>query len=76
MHPPLRPPAIAAFVVAYALLTYVGRLTVVNGQTVSLVWPAAGVAALWILAESPRLQWRMLATLVLVHAAMVWLTAA
>ncbi|GAA5112830.1 hypothetical protein GCM10023339_16350 [Alloalcanivorax gelatiniphagus] len=74
MHAPLRPPVVAAFVVAYALLTYVGRLTVVEGLTVSLIFPAAGVAALWILAESPRHQWRVLAPLVLLHAAMVWLT--
>ena len=76
MPPPLRPPVIAAFAVVYALLTWIGRLTVVDGLTVSLICPAAGVATLWILAESPRLQWRMLGLLVLVHAAMIWLTGA
>lgn len=73
---PLGPAAVAAFVVAYVVLNLLGRLTIVQGQTVSLVWPAAGVAALWILAEAPRLQWRVLALLLVAHAAGVWVTGA
>lgn len=71
---PLGPAAVAAFVAAYVVLNLLGRLTIVEGQTVSLVWPAAGVAALWILAEAPRLQWRVLALLFVAHAAGVWVT--
>src|SRR5689334_173054 len=46
----------AGFALAYAALALLGRSTVVqaNGPT-SLVWPAAGVAALWLLAETTRL---------------------
>ncbi|GAA1941394.1 hypothetical protein GCM10009797_38190 [Nocardioides hwasunensis] len=66
--------AVWGFTIAYAVLTVLGRLTVVHGQSVSLVWPAAGVAALWLLAESPHRQWRMLVPLVAVHAMIVWLT--
>ena len=50
---------VLGFAVAYAVLGVVARLTVVDGQTVSLVWPGAGVAVLWLLAESPRAQWRV-----------------
>lgn len=73
---PLGPAAVAAFAAAYVAMNLLGRLTIVQGQTVSLVWPAAGVAALWILAEAPRLQWRVLALLFLAHAAGVWVTGA
>ena len=50
---------------AYTLLAFAARLTVVDGQTVSLVWPGAGVAMLWLLAESPRHQARVLVPLTL-----------
>jgi signal transduction histidine kinase len=61
---------------AYATLTLAGRLTITDGQPVSLVWPAAGVAVLWLLAESPRRPLRALVPLLLVHAAINWLTGA
>lgn len=48
------------FGVLYALFAVLGRLTVLPGGSVSLVWPAAGVAVLWLLAEHPRRQWRVL----------------
>ncbi len=63
-----------AFAVAYAALTLVGRATALEGQIVSLVWPAAGVAALWFLAEPPRHAWRVLVPLMAVHAAVVYAT--
>jgi signal transduction histidine kinase/integral membrane sensor domain MASE1 len=75
-RPPLRPGGVVAFAAAYAVLTLLGRMTVVHGQSVSLIWPAAGVAVLWVLAESPRHVLRALLPLYVVHAAMLWLTSA
>lgn len=66
----------AGFAVAYFVIGVAARLTVVDGQTVSLVWPGAGVAMLWLLAESPRRQLQVLAPLGALHAAVVWLTGA
>ncbi|MDR7254833.1 signal transduction histidine kinase/integral membrane sensor domain MASE1 [Nocardioides sp. BE266] len=73
---PLALPWAAGFGVAYALLAVVARLTVIDGQTVSLVWPGAGVAMLWLLAESPSRQLRVLAPLLAIHAGVVWATGA
>lgn len=42
------------FVVLVALSAVVGRWTVIEGTEVYLVWPAAGVAALWMLLEQGR----------------------
>lgn len=64
------------FAVGYAVLAVVARLTVVDGQTVSLVWPGAGVAMLWLLAESPRRQRWVLVPLLVIHAAVAWVTGA
>ena len=64
------------FAVAYAVLAVAARLTVVDGQTVSLVWPGAGVAMLWLLAESPRHQLRVLVPVTVIHATISWLTDA
>ncbi|NMO52282.1 histidine kinase [Actinoplanes sp. TBRC 11911] len=36
-----------AFAVLYLLATLAGRLTIMDGTNLSLVWPAAGVAAVW-----------------------------
>lgn len=65
---------VVAAAVAYALLAVLGRLTVVQGQTVSLVWPGAGAAVIWLLAEAPRLWWRALVPLLLIHGAVSWAT--
>lgn len=62
------------FALAYALLTLVGRATAGDGQIVSLVWPASGVAVLWLLAEPPRRTPWVLAPLMAVHAVMVFAT--
>ncbi|WP_433829842.1 ATP-binding protein [Actinoplanes sp. CA-015351] len=35
------------FAVVYALATFAGRATVMDDANLSLVWPAAGVAAIW-----------------------------
>src|SRR5690349_11868457 len=63
-----------AFALAYVLLTLLGRATALDGQVVSLIWPAAGVAVLWLLAESPRRAWRVLLPLMALHAGTVYVT--
>ena len=52
--------ATLGFAVAYVVLVLVGRATVLPGSSVSLVWPAAGVAVLWLLAERRDRQARVL----------------
>jgi signal transduction histidine kinase len=64
------------FGLGYAVLAVAARLTVVDGQTVSLVWPGGGVAVLWLLAESPHRQWRVLVPLTAIHAASSLITDA
>lgn len=69
-------PWVLGFAVAYAVLAVGARLTVVQGQSVGLVWPGAGVAMLWLLAESPRRQQWVLVPLMAIHAGVNWLTGA
>jgi signal transduction histidine kinase len=38
----------ATFATAFALAAFLGRATIIDGGTISLVWPAAGVAVLWV----------------------------
>lgn len=46
------------FTVLYVVAAYAGRLTVMDGLNLSLVWPAAGVSAVWFLAQhSSRYRW-------------------
>ncbi|MFD0481472.1 PAS domain S-box protein [Kineococcus sp. GCM10028916] len=40
-----------AFAVAFSLSVFLGRLTLMDGTSLSLVWPAAGVAAVWFCAQ-------------------------
>ncbi|MFC7572460.1 hypothetical protein ACFQX8_08505 [Klenkia terrae] len=59
MTTPSRPDATgllrtAAFALLFAGAAVVGRLTVVEGTGVNLVWPAAGVGALWLLLQRGR----------------------
>lgn len=50
---------------AFTLAAYVGRLTVVDGVSLSLVWPASGVAVLWFLLRGAGpLSWDSLALVV------------
>jgi nitrogen-specific signal transduction histidine kinase len=42
------------FGVLYILATYAGRLTVLDNTNLSLVWPAAGVLAVWFVTGSTR----------------------
>ena len=75
-RPTLPLPWSLGFAISYAVLAVAARLTVVEGQTLGLVWPAAGVAVLWLLAESPRRQALVLAPLMAIHAGVNWLTGA
>ncbi|GAA1443245.1 hypothetical protein GCM10009641_59520 [Mycobacterium cookii] len=75
-RPALRVRWVMAFAGTYTVLAVLARLTVVEGQAVSLIWPGAGVAVIWLLAESPRRQRFVLVPLLLLHAAVVWATGA
>ncbi|MDR7276365.1 diguanylate cyclase domain-containing protein [Catenuloplanes atrovinosus] len=48
-----------AFTVVYVGATYLGRLTVMDETNLSLVWPAAGVSAVWFLVQYAS-RWRFL----------------
>jgi integral membrane sensor domain MASE1 len=63
----LSPARAAAFAVAYVVLTVVGRMTVLEDQVVSLVWPGSGIALLWLLAETPRRSLWVLLPLMTLH---------
>ncbi|WP_240670380.1 diguanylate cyclase domain-containing protein [Actinoplanes solisilvae] len=52
------------FMVVYLFATYAGRLTVMDATNLSLVWPAAGVSAVWFLVQH-RSRWRLVDALVL-----------
>lgn len=52
------------FSAVYLVATYAGRLTVMDATNLSLVWPAAGVSAVWFLVQY-RSRWRALDALAL-----------
>ncbi|MFP3714501.1 SpoIIE family protein phosphatase [Puerhibacterium sp. TATVAM-FAB25] len=58
---------LAAFAAAYVVAAVLGRLTVLPDSNVSLVWPAAGVGVLWLLARARR-PWPWLDVVVLFGA--------
>lgn len=43
-----------AWALGYAVAAFLGRLTIVDERSLSLVWPAAGVAVVWMLAQGAR----------------------
>ena len=55
----------AGFAALYLLASYAGRLTVLDKTNLSLVWPAAGVLAVWFVAQRGS-RWRLLDVLALV----------
>ncbi|GIF17213.1 ATP-binding protein [Actinoplanes teichomyceticus] len=57
------------FTVLYLMATYAGRLTVMDQNNLSLVWPAAGVSAVWALAQYTS-RWRALDALALAAVTM------
>lgn len=66
---------VVVFAVVYAAACLLGRATRVEGATVSLVWPAAGVSVLWLVARARRpWPWLDLVVLTLTTAAVVRLT--
>ncbi|GLY06478.1 hypothetical protein Acsp01_68570 [Actinoplanes sp. NBRC 101535] len=58
------------FAALYLLATYAGRLTVMDATNLSLVWPAAGVSAVWFLVQCTS-RWRFLDVLALAAVTMV-----
>ncbi|MCO8274120.1 ATP-binding protein [Actinoplanes sp. TRM 88003] len=59
-----------AFSLAFLVATYAGRLTVMDATNLSLVWPAAGVSAVWFLVQyrSRRRSWDVAALCVITTA--------
>ncbi|MFI1993396.1 ATP-binding protein [Actinoplanes sp. NPDC020271] len=47
------------FTVLYVLATWAGRLTIMDGTNLSLVWPAAGIGAIWFICQRSS-RWRLL----------------
>ena len=62
------------FTALYLVATFAGRLTVMDSTNLSLVWPAAGVSAVWFLAQH-RSRWRVVDMLALTVVTMVVNTA-
>jgi diguanylate cyclase (GGDEF)-like protein len=62
------------FSVVYLIATYAGRLTVMDATNLSLVWPAAGISAVWFLVQY-RSRWRSLDVLALSAVTVVVNTA-
>lgn len=57
----------AVFAVVYVLAMVAGRLTVMDGTNLSMVWPAAGVLVLWFCAQrNARIRWVDVAALVVI----------
>ncbi|MEV4706383.1 ATP-binding protein [Actinoplanes sp. NPDC049316] len=54
----------AGFAALYLLATWAGRQTIMDGTNLSLVWPAAGISAVWFLAQH-RSRWRAVDVLAL-----------
>ncbi|GAB2867312.1 ATP-binding protein [Nocardioides pacificus] len=54
-----------AWVAAFTVAGLLGRLTSIDGSNLALVWPAAGVAALWVGAQRGKRVWLHLALLAL-----------
>ncbi len=59
--------AVSAFTILFVAAALVGRATAVQGQSLSLVWPAAGVAVIWFLTLTRRSE--VVASVVVVTAA-------
>ncbi len=62
----LPPTRTVIFAATHMLLVLLARATVVDGASVSLLWPAAGVVILWMLAETTR-RWPLVLAVVAVE---------
>lgn len=62
---PLLPQALRllGFAAAFVAAGFLGRMTIIDGEALSLVWPAAGIATLWIGSSRGRARWVDLAVL-------------
>ena len=58
------------FAVVYVCASYAGRLTVMDQTNLSLVWPAAGVSAVWAVVQF-RVRWRAVDAATLAAVTMV-----
>jgi PAS domain-containing protein len=68
---------VVAFTVLYAGACFLGRATRVDGAQVSLVWPAAGLSVLWLVARARRpWPWLDVLALLVTSAVVVHLTGA
>ncbi|AGL16518.1 ATP-binding protein [Actinoplanes sp. N902-109] len=67
-------PRTLAFTALYVLATYAGRKTVMDATNLSLVWPAAGVSAVWFVAQRTS-PWRWLDAVALAGVTIVVNTA-
>ncbi len=47
----------AAFLLLYLLAAWIGRGTVPEGDQLSLVWPAGGIAVAWLISTGPGPRW-------------------
>ncbi|GAT69500.1 signal transduction histidine kinase [Planomonospora sphaerica] len=47
----MTPPRTAAFTVLYTAAVFIGRMDLIGGTELGLIWPAAGVGAVWLLAQ-------------------------
>ncbi|HWS32146.1 MAG TPA: histidine kinase dimerization/phospho-acceptor domain-containing protein, partial [Actinoplanes sp.] len=67
----------AMFALVYVLATVAGRMTVMDGTNLSMIWPAAGVLVLWFCAQrrSP-VRWVDVAALLVITAAVNLATGA
>ncbi|OJF14232.1 ATP-binding protein [Couchioplanes caeruleus] len=64
----------AGFAALYLATTWLGRQTIMDGTNLSLVWPAAGVSAVWFLVQW-RSRWRACDALALAGVTLVVNTA-
>ena len=51
---PREPLRLLVWLVLYVAAGVLGRLTIIDGQALSLVWPAAGIGVLWLATSSRR----------------------
>lgn len=71
-----RPVVTLAFALAYLAAGFLGRQTILDGTTFSLIWPAAGVAVLWLVVQQSGPLSLDTAALALVSFAANWFTGA
>ncbi|MBG0830772.1 MASE1 domain-containing protein [Planomonospora sp. ID67723] len=67
----------AMFAVLHLVATFAGRLELAGGETLGLVWPAAGVGALWLLVQRhERSRWLDVSAMAMIFIVVNMLTGA